>query len=89
MQVDLADSQSTTVEVAYDPGGRLQALNWTQRRSLRPDLPGWSPVEVAGYWATSASISQRYRWWAGAVMASRSATATTSASGRWRSSATW
>ena len=37
----------------------LQALNWTQRRSLRPDLPGWSAVEVAGYWATSASISQR------------------------------
>ena len=41
MQVDLADSQRTTVEVANDPGGRLQALNWTQRRSLRPDLPGW------------------------------------------------
>ena len=59
MQVDLADSQRTTVEVANDPGGRLQALNWTQRRMLRPDLPGWSAVEVAGYWATSASISQR------------------------------
>jgi hypothetical protein len=27
MQVDLADSQSTTVEVANNPGGRLQALN--------------------------------------------------------------
>jgi hypothetical protein len=52
MQVDLADSQSTTVEVANDPGGRLQALNWTQRRSLRPDLPGWSAVEVAAYWLT-------------------------------------
>jgi hypothetical protein len=50
MQVDLADSQSTTVEVAIDPGGRLQALKWTQRRSLRSDLPGWSAVEVAGYW---------------------------------------
>ena len=59
MQVDLADSQSTTVEAAHNPGGRLQALNWTQRRMLRPDLPGWSAVEVAGYWATSASISQR------------------------------
>jgi hypothetical protein len=52
MQVDLADSQSTTVEVANDPGGRLQALNWTQRRSLRPDLPGWLAVEVAAYWLT-------------------------------------
>jgi hypothetical protein len=52
MQADLADSQSTTVEVANDAGGRLQALNWTQRRSLRPDLPGWSAVEVAAYWLT-------------------------------------
>jgi hypothetical protein len=88
MQVDLADSQSTTVEVANDPGGRPAGADLDPAALVRPDLPGWSAVEVAGYWATSRPSASAYHWRAGAVMASCSATATTSASGRRRSSAT-